>query len=213
MADPNPKKLMGDKKPPLHLLPLAGKIHQALAHMDGNLKYGFENWNESPVEKLTYIGAMERHIGLYKYGEDYARDTGVHNLGAVMACCAILLDAELNGKIIDNTRHSKAACDLLHNAEAIVARLKEAQAAREAAKAKPAPTDEAETEAAYQAKKDKQHLGELPTHYTTEECGVWIKWPADGTRFGYFAALYANGDIRDCRSGWRKPRELNPVGM
>jgi hypothetical protein len=131
---PNPKKLYGDKKPPLHLLPLAGMIHQALAHMDGNNKYGFENWNDTPVETLTYIGAILRHLELYKYGERYARDTGVHNLGAVMACCAILIDAEENGNLIDNTKHSKATCDLLHNAEAIVQRLVEAQREREAAK-------------------------------------------------------------------------------
>jgi hypothetical protein len=130
--DPNPKKLMGDKKPPLHLLPLAGLIHQSLAHMDGDLKYGFENWNDKPVEKLTYIGAALRHIELYKYGETHTRDTGVHNLGAVMACCAIMLDAELNGNLIDNTKHSKATCDLLQHAEAIVERLKDMQREREA---------------------------------------------------------------------------------
>lgn len=145
--EPNPKKLMGDKKPPLHLLPLAGKIHQSLAHMDGDLKYGFENWNETPVEKLTYIGAIERHTGLYKYGENYARDTNVHNLGAVMACCAILLDAELNGNLIDNTRHSKATCDLLHNAESVVEALKEMQREREAAKQTKIDKEWAEAEA------------------------------------------------------------------
>lgn len=132
--EPNPKKLMGDKKPPLHLLPLAGMIHQSLAHMDGDLKYGFENWNDKPVEKLTYIGAALRHLELYKYGETHTRDTTVHNLGGVMACCAILLDAELNGNLIDNTKHSKATCDLLHNAEAIVETLKAMQKARDAAK-------------------------------------------------------------------------------
>jgi hypothetical protein len=132
---PNPKQLYGDKKPPLHLLPLAGMIHQSLAHMDGNLKYGFENWNEFPVEKLTYLGAILRHVELYKYGESFTRDTNVHNLGAVMACCAILIDAELNGNLIDNSRHSKATCDLLHNAEHIVSILNDAQKAREAEKA------------------------------------------------------------------------------
>lgn len=136
MNVPNPKKAYGDKKPPLHLLPLAGMIHQSLAHLDGNYKYTFENWNTDPVEKLTYIGAILRHVELYKYGENFARDTGVHNLGGVMACCAILLDAELNGKLIDNTRHSQAACDLLHTAEYIVERLKDAQKEREAAKLK-----------------------------------------------------------------------------
>ena len=132
---PNPKQLYGDKKPPLHIIPLAGLIHMSLALLDGKLKYGFENWNEFPVEKMTYIGAALRHLELYKYGETHTRDTGVHNLGAVMACCAILLDAELNGNLIDNAKHSKATCDLMHHAEAIVTLLNEAQAKREAEKA------------------------------------------------------------------------------
>lgn len=136
MNSPNPKKAYGDKKPPLHLLPLAGMVHQSLAHMDGDLKYGFENWNDTPVEKLTYIGAALRHLELYKYGETHTRDTTVHNLGGVMACCAILLDAELNGNLIDNTKHSKATCDLLHNAEIIVDKLKAMQVARDYAKAR-----------------------------------------------------------------------------
>jgi hypothetical protein len=142
MQQANPKKAYGDKKPPLHLLPLAGMIHQSLAHLDGNYKYEFENWNDTPVEKLTYIGAILRHVELYKYGENFARDTGVHNLGAVMACCAILLDAELNNSLIDNTRHSQATCDLMHTAEFIVERLKEAQAEREAVKKRNAETFE-----------------------------------------------------------------------
>ncbi|OSI20079.1 dATP/dGTP diphosphohydrolase domain-containing protein [Bradyrhizobium canariense] len=132
--EPNPKKLFGDKKPPLHLLPLAGMIHQSLAHLDGDNKYGFENWNDKPVEKLTYIGAALRHLELYKYGELYSRDTNVHNLGAVMACCAILLDAELNGNMIDNTKHSKATCDLLHQMEETVKGLNAMQRERDAAK-------------------------------------------------------------------------------
>jgi len=132
---PNPKKGFGDKKPPLHLLPLAGMIEQSLAHLDGNLKYGFENWNEYPVEKLTYIGAAIRHLLLYKYGETHTRDTKIHNLGGVMACCAIMLDAELNGNLIDNAKHSKATCDLLHETESVVSYLQAMQAEREAAKA------------------------------------------------------------------------------
>ena len=38
----------------------------------------------------------------------------VKNLGAVIACCAILIDAELYGTMIDNRNHNPKACDLLH---------------------------------------------------------------------------------------------------
>lgn len=132
VTPPNPKKLYGDKKPPLGQVPLAGLIHQSLAHLDGDLKYDFRNWRERPVEALTYIHAALRHLELYAEGEDYARDTTVHNLGGVMACCAILLDAELNNALIDNRSKSPAVCDLLHQAEATVARLNEMQRERQA---------------------------------------------------------------------------------
>jgi hypothetical protein len=132
---PNPKKAFGDKKPALGQLPLVGKIHTALALMDGALKYGFRNWRKDPVEALTYVHAAERHLELYKEGEDLTRDTKVKNLGAVAACCMILMDAEANGTLIDNRSPSKAACDALYDAESVVAMLVEMQRARDAAKA------------------------------------------------------------------------------
>lgn len=127
----NPKQINGDKKPALGLLPLAGQVHQALAHMDGAYKYGVDNWHENAIETMTYVHAGIRHFELYKNGENHARDTQVHNLGAVMACCAILLDAELVGKMNDDRTHNKAACDLLHAAESMVEKLKAMQQERE----------------------------------------------------------------------------------
>ena len=94
------------------------------------LKYGEYNWRDQPVEAMTYLDAALRHLQLYMNGEARARDTNVQNLGAVMACCAILLDAEANGSLIDNRRKSKAACDALHQAEKMVAHLRKAQEKR-----------------------------------------------------------------------------------
>ncbi len=130
----NPKQQYGDKKPPLGRLPLAGQIHQSLAHLDGGYKYGFDNWLTNAVEAMTYVNAASRHLELYKCGENHARDTRVHNLGGVMACCAILLDAEINGMLIDDRTPNKAACDLLHNAEEMVTLLKDMQKKRDEAK-------------------------------------------------------------------------------
>ena len=127
---PNPKKLFGDKKPRLSLLPLVAQLAQEEAQRDGMLKYGEYNWRDNPVEAMTYLDAALRHLQLFINGEAKARDTRVSNLGAVMACCAIILDAEANGSLIDNRRKSKAACDALHKAEKMVAHLKEAQEER-----------------------------------------------------------------------------------
>lgn len=127
----NPKKLYGDKKPPLAQLPLVAMAHASCAHYDGDLKYGWRNWREKPVEALTYINAAMRHLMLWGEGEEYARDTGVNNLGAVIACCAILLDAQANEALIDNRSKSQLSCDLLHDLEKTVVKLKEMQVARE----------------------------------------------------------------------------------
>ena len=134
MAHDNPKKAFGDKKPPLAQLPLVAQIHGALAFYDGSGKYGYRNWRENPVEAMTYVEAMLRHARLWENGEEYARDTGVHNLGGVIASASLLLDAAANGVLIDNRVPSKAACDLLHAAEADIARLNaQHKARREAA--------------------------------------------------------------------------------
>lgn len=127
----NPKQLYGDKKPDLRLLPLSAQIMQWQAHKDGSNKYGPFNWRKNPVEANTYINAAKRHLELFAAGEGEARDTGVNNLGAVMACCAILIDAELHGTMIDNRIKSKEECDALYAAESMVQKLREAQEERD----------------------------------------------------------------------------------
>lgn len=121
----NPKQQFGDKKPDLRLIPLIGQLAQWEAHKDGAIKYGPFNWREIPVEANTYINAAKRHLELWAAGEEHARDTGVNNLGAVMACCAILLDAQAHHSLVDNRYVSQADCDALHSAENMVAHFRE----------------------------------------------------------------------------------------
>jgi hypothetical protein len=130
----NPKKRYGDKKPPISQMPLSAMAHASMAFMDGSLKYGFRNWRDQPVEARTYIDAAMRHMQLWAEGEEYARDTKVHNLGAVIACASILIDAAVNNALIDNRHKSQASCDLLHALEMQVDYLKEMQKAQEPVK-------------------------------------------------------------------------------
>ena len=130
----NPKQVYGDKKPDLMLLPLIGQLAQWEAHKDGANKYGPFNWRTNPVEAGTYINAAKRHLMLWAAGEEHARDTGVNNLGAVMACCAILLDAQLHDSLIDNRLISCKEADALHNAETMVEHLKKLHAERQESK-------------------------------------------------------------------------------
>jgi len=131
----NPKQQFGDKKPPLGYFPLSAQLACMEALYDGRLKYGPHNWRDTKVEAQTYIEAALRHLQLYKVGEDRTRDTDVHNLGAVMACCVILIDAEVHRTLIDNRRHSPEEANLLHLAESWVENLKECQRQREKEKA------------------------------------------------------------------------------
>lgn len=98
----NPKKVFGASKPDLSLIPPVALAHMAMAFEDGGYKYGPFNWREYPVEARTYIAAGMRHFADYLDGTDCASDSEVHNLGHVMACCAILLDATENGQLLDN---------------------------------------------------------------------------------------------------------------
>jgi hypothetical protein len=129
----NPKQRFGDKKPPLGYIPLSALLALLEALYDGKLKYSPLNWRENPVEAQTYVEAALRHLQLWKVGEEKTRDTLVSNLGAVMACCTILIDAQLHGTLIDNRAKSQAEADLLHKAEEWVERLKAVQAERELA--------------------------------------------------------------------------------
>jgi hypothetical protein len=98
----NPKQAYGDKKPPLHLIHAIGSLHESAALHSGKLKYGVNNFLEDPVEAMTYVGAMLRHIQQWVSGERRDLKELVHHLGAVKACAGILMTAEAAGTLIDN---------------------------------------------------------------------------------------------------------------
>lgn len=99
---PNPKQLYGDKKPPLHLIHMIAQLHESAALKSGALKYGTNNYLETEVEAMTYVGAILRHLGQWVSGERVDRKELVHHLGAIRACTNILLTAEATGMLIDN---------------------------------------------------------------------------------------------------------------
>lgn len=100
--DTNPKDAIADKKAPLHLLSPIAMLHWSLAQFAGLLKYGAWNWRPSGVRASVYIAAMKRHIDAYNSGEQFDPVDGSHHLGNVMACCAILLEAEAAGNLTDD---------------------------------------------------------------------------------------------------------------
>lgn len=98
----NPKTLHGATKPDLTLIPPVAIAHMAMAMEHGAEKYGAYNWRSNQVEARTYVAAALRHLCDWLDGQEVAIDSGVNNLAAAMANCAIVLDAQAQGNLIDN---------------------------------------------------------------------------------------------------------------
>jgi hypothetical protein len=102
-AEPNPKDLIGIRKPPtLSVIPTAALLHMGKAMQNGAEKYGAYNWRDHPVKASIYVDAAMRHLLAWWDGERSADDSGVHHLGHAMACFAILCDAEEVDQLLDD---------------------------------------------------------------------------------------------------------------
>ncbi len=102
-SEPNPKDLIGVKKPPtLSVIPTTALFHMGLAMQNGAEKYGAFNWRQHPVKASIYVDAIMRHLAAWFDSEEEAEDSGVHHLGHVAACCAILMDAQAMNALLDD---------------------------------------------------------------------------------------------------------------
>lgn len=108
-ATSNPKDLIGNTKVAITRFPAIGTIMGAHAMMDGADKYGPYNWREKDVVAHIYIDAAYRHLMDWFEGQEIADDSKVHHLGHAIACCAILLDAQAQGNLIDDRPIKKNA--------------------------------------------------------------------------------------------------------
>jgi hypothetical protein len=113
-TEPNPKQLYGDKKPPVHLIHQIAELHESAALHAGRRKYGENNYLKTEVEAMTYVGAILRHVKAWASGERVDPKELVHHLGAVKACCTILMTTEATGMLIDNrpTTAGEGVCDV-----------------------------------------------------------------------------------------------------
>lgn len=98
----NPKDALAVNKLPLSLWPVSATIAGTLGLLDGASKYGRLNWRHAGVRASVYMDAALRHLYAWFEGEDVAPDSGVSHLGHVLACVAILLDAQQAGKLLDD---------------------------------------------------------------------------------------------------------------
>lgn len=98
----NPKDLIGARKISITLLPPVAILVAARAMMEGARKYGPYNWREKKVQANIYVDACLRHLLSWATGEEVDPESQIEHLGHAIACCAILLDAQATGNLVDN---------------------------------------------------------------------------------------------------------------
>jgi hypothetical protein len=98
----NPKDLLGIKKPPLHLVPAALLLWVSRVFGKSARKYGPYNWREKKVRKSIYLDAILRHALALQDGQWQDGETGLPHAAHLAANCAILLDAEALGCLLDD---------------------------------------------------------------------------------------------------------------
>lgn len=109
----NPKDLIGRTKAPLRLVPPVLPIYLSVVQALGAAKYGAFNWRTLSISRVTYLEAAWRHILLALDGEDEDPETGVPHEASVVACMAIILDAGINGKLVDDRYKTGKVAGLL----------------------------------------------------------------------------------------------------
>jgi hypothetical protein len=98
----NPKDAIGDKKPPLHLIPAPALVILSKVMELGAKKYQPYNWRKQRVAYHVYVSAALRHIHSAYDGEDIDPESGQPHLAHAMACLAILLDAGATDNLEDD---------------------------------------------------------------------------------------------------------------
>jgi hypothetical protein len=121
----NPKDLIGSDKVPLSLVPGTTKAYLALAHLEGDIKYGRSNWREAGVRTSIYLDALERHIEKFKAGEWEDATTRVPHLANALACISIIVDAHECGKLNDDRPKSAPVPAVIDRLSGVVKHLKD----------------------------------------------------------------------------------------
>lgn len=98
----NPKDATGRAKLPLHLWPASATAAGCVGFLEGELKYGRNNFRASDVAASVYVAAAKRHIDAWFEGQENSPDTGSPHLGNALACIAILVDTQVNGTLLDD---------------------------------------------------------------------------------------------------------------
>lgn len=120
----NPKDIVGSDKLPLHLWPASATAYGCLGLLDGALKYGRSNWRVAGVRLSIYVDAIQRHTNALFEGEWIDPDSGVPHVSHILACAAIVADAEAAGKLEHDEQFPGGYRELVSDLTPHVQRLK-----------------------------------------------------------------------------------------
>lgn len=120
----NPKDAIGSDKVPLHLWPTTATALGSMALLDGACKYGRTNYRAIGVRASIYYDAAMRHLSRWFEGENTDPDSGLPHLAHVLACVAIVVDADAAGKLNDDRMIKGGYPELLASLTPLVADIK-----------------------------------------------------------------------------------------
>jgi hypothetical protein len=118
LVSTNPKKAHGALKAPMSSVPTTALVELYAVMGAGAHKYGAFNFRDSPIDAMTYIGAIRRHFLLWEDGEDVDDETKRSHLAHIMACCSLALDAMHTGQFVDNRSKTGLISQLLKDCAA-----------------------------------------------------------------------------------------------
>lgn len=124
LKDTNPKEAIGSDKIPFHLWPETATILGALGLLDGTLKYGRSNFRVAGVKASVYYDAARRHLNKWFEGEEADPDSGLPHLSHLLACIAIIVDAQAAGRLTDDRMVAGGYTPMLNDLTPHVKRLK-----------------------------------------------------------------------------------------
>jgi len=100
--DFNPKTRIGATKLSISNVPIRAIAQCAVVMDKGAEKYGPFNWRSEKISKTTYVNAILRHLYAWIDGQEIDPDSGALHIAAVMANCALVIDAQSCGQYIDD---------------------------------------------------------------------------------------------------------------
>lgn len=101
----DPKQAQAVKKMCFEAVPISLLVRAQPGNQNGADKYGIWNWLKLPDGSMsmnTYLNALQRHLLLFRAGQDYTSDTDIHNLDSMISGLGVLRDAMMFNKVNDD---------------------------------------------------------------------------------------------------------------